>query len=289
MSKIFKLEEIVAKLRLDPLASQGQSIRSALDPRQFEYRRVCSTLLALVIFVSPAPARQATSGGTMEVPGPSQALHAAPFYSCLRNFYVAADGSDGNPGTPERPWLTIQHADTPSRRGGDCINVAAGTYKANVLIEHGGSEPTPIGYVVYRCQILGVCRVLAPQGGHLWGFRRGGNFVVVDGFEVDGNDGLLTGGIADVCLGTDDQSYGAGNSTHHIWLLNNAVHHCNLSGISLAWKEWYYIINNEVYDNSFTSGWQGSGISLVVIECIVSWCRLSKQNLRIDRWSLCRG
>ncbi len=146
--------------------------------------------------------------------------------------------------------------------------MAAGTYSANVLVQHGGSEPTPTGYVVYRCQVLGACRVLAPQGGHLWGFRDDGNFVVVDGFEVDGNDALLPGGIADACFATDDQTYGLGNSTHHIWLINNTVHHCNLSGISLAGKEWYYVIHNTVYDNSFTSGWQGSGISLVALQCI---------------------
>jgi hypothetical protein len=222
-------EEIVAK-RLDALASQGQSANSALRPKQ--YYRVWPALLTLIfvsLLLDSAPAQQATSGATAEVPGPSQALHAAPFYTCLRNFYVATNGSDGNPGTEAQPWLTIQHADTPSRLGGDCINVAAGTYRAHVLVRRGGTEPTPTGYVVYRCQVLGACRVLAPRGGHLWGFRNSGNFVVVDGFEVDGNDSLLTDGIADACFATDDQTYGPGNSTHHIWLINNTVHHCNVS------------------------------------------------------------
>jgi parallel beta-helix repeat protein len=267
-----KPEEIVARLRpLNPPTSHGQSTSSAIRPKQFESCRPLRILLAL-LFVSllsvSASAQQATSGGSTEVPGPSQALHATPFYSCLRNFYVATNGSDSNPGTQARPWLTIQHADAPSRLGGDCINVAPGTYRANVLVQRGGTEPTPIGYVVYRCQILGACRVLAAQGGHLWGFRKGGNFVVVDGFEVDGNDSMRSGGMADACFATDDQTYGRGNSTHHIWLINNTVHHCNLSGISLAWKEWYYVIHNTVHHNSFTSGWQGSGISFVVMECI---------------------
>jgi parallel beta-helix repeat protein len=259
----------VAAQRFEALASPGHNAKCAVRLKHFECWALAPLTLIFVSLLSiSAPAQRAASERVPEVPGPSQALHAAPFYSCLRNFYVSPNGSNSNPGTEEQPWQTIQRADTPSRLGGDCINVAAGIYRANVLVRHGGSEPTPTGYVVYRCQVLGACRVLAPRDGHLWGFRNNGNFVVVDGFEVDGNDALLPGGIADTCFGTDDQTYGPGNSTHHIWLINNTVHHCNLSGISLAWKEWYYVIHNAVYQNSFTSGWQGSGISLVVVQCI---------------------
>jgi parallel beta-helix repeat protein len=264
-------EIVVTPGRLDLPTSPGQSESSGIRPKHLKYYSVWRSLLALLFVacvLDSAAAQQATSRETPELPGPSQALHAAPFYSCLRNFYVATNGRDSNPGTQAQPWLTIQHADAPSRRGGDCINVEGGTYKANLLVQHGGTAPTPTGYVVYRCQALGACRVVASHGGHVWGFRNGGNFVVVDGFEVDGNDSLRTDGIADACLATDDQTYGPGNSTHHIWLINNTVHHCNMSGISLAWKEWYYVIHNTVYHNSYTSGWQGSGISLVVIECM---------------------
>lgn len=264
------IKAVIVARRFEPLASQRQSVDRAVRRKQSEYGRALHALMLILfsLLSISAPAREATSGRTTEAPGPSQSLHAAPFYRCLRNFYVAPNGSNSNPGTEAQPWLTIQRADTSSRLGGDCINVAAGTYKANVLIQHGGSEPTPTGYVAYRCQVLGACHVLAVQRGHLWGFRDDGNFVVVDGFDVDGNDALLPGGIADACLATDDQTYGPGNSTHHIWLMNNTVHHCNLSGISLAWKEWYYVIHNAVYDNSFTSRWQGSGISFVTLECI---------------------
>jgi parallel beta-helix repeat protein len=257
--------------KLDPQTSQGQRVSSAIGPKHFQYLSVWPGFLALIflLLISDfAPAQEPTSDGTTEVPGPSQTLHATPFYSCLRNFYVATNGSDTNPGTQAQPWLTIQRADTPTRLGGDCINVAAGIYKANVLVQHGGMGATPTGYVVYRCLDMSACHVLAPHGGHLWGFRSGGNFVMVDGFEVDGNDSLQADGVADACFATDDQTYGRGNSAHHIWLINNTVHHCNLSGISLLGKEWYYAIHNTVYHNSFTSGWQGSGISFVSIECI---------------------
>jgi parallel beta-helix repeat protein len=146
--------------------------------------------------------------------------------------------------------------------------VAPGTYQAQVLIQNGGNAPTPTGYVVYRCAVLDQCHVLAPGPGHLWGFANKGNFVVVDGFEVDGNDALQADGIADACFGSDAATYGTGKSSHHIWIINNVIHHCNLAGVSLNNKEWYYVQQNTVYHNSWTSGYQGSGISLVVVQCI---------------------
>ena len=200
-------------------------------------------------------------------PGPSAKLYNHPFYSCTRNFYVATTGSDSNSGTAASPWQTIQHADDASRQGGDCINVAPGKYNADVLIQNGGKAPTKTGYVVYRCASLDACEVIAPYQGHVWGFEKGGNFVVVDGFAINGNN-AQPGGIGDSCFGTDDETYGAGNASHHLWFLNNIIHNCNLSGFTLSGKEWYYVIHNTVYDNSFTSGAQGSGIGFVVIECI---------------------
>lgn len=209
----------------------------------------------------------ATGGGT-EAPGPSAALFAAPFYTCVQNFYVATTGSDSNDGSLTHPWLTIQHANDVGRTAGDCVNVSAGLYNANVLLTSGGNAPTPTGYVTYRCVTLDGCHVLAPGAGRLWGIRQPANFVVVDGFELDGNNALLSGGIADACIASDGDTYGIGNSSHHVWVLNNIVHDCTLAGITFANKEWYYIYHNRVYNTARESPFQGSGIGLVVIQCI---------------------
>lgn len=223
------------------------------------------------------------SPSVAETPGPSIGLYQHPWYRCVRNFYVAVNGNDRSNGTsPTTPWATIERADTLSRSGGDCINVAPGIYRQNVLIQHGGLAPTATGYVVYRCSSgppviggSGNCHVLAPGGGHLWGFRYAGNFVVVDGFELDGNNSLKPDGIADTCIASDDETYGlgassyqAGASSHHIWIINNIIHHCNLGGVDFNGKEWVYSIHNTVYHNAWQSGYQGSGIGYVVQQCI---------------------
>ena len=235
-------------------------------------RRFVIFLLSLAVFGGSAASQAQTDA---EVPGPSLALFNQPFYSCVRNFYVATTGKNSNDGSAASPWLTIQRADTSSRTGGDCINVAPGTYQARVLIQHGGNAPTATGHVVYRCEVMNACHILAPGGGSLWGFALNGNFVVVDGFELDGNDALQTDGIADVCLVSSDPASGrgssatqAGGSSHHLWAINNIIHHCNLAGIGWQNKEWYYAIHNTVYHNAFTSGFQGSGIGYVVVQCI---------------------
>jgi hypothetical protein len=224
-----------------------------------------------------AESAQAASLLATTKPGPSAALFDSPFYSCGRNFYVSTTGSDSHTGTRASPWRTIQHADSSARKPGDCINVAAGTYKANVLIRHGGNAPTPTGYVVYRCATLDKCHVLAPGSGHLWLILTPANFVVVDGFELDGNGTTAAApdGLADKCIGSswsDNRWYAAPNNdaVHHVWVLNSVVHHCNLAGISFSNKEWIYAIHNAVYHNSWTSGYEGSGIGMVVFRCIES-------------------
>ncbi len=155
-----------------------------------------AVLAALVLFGGPAHAwlpvnsravgGLAFSPGAADQAGPSATLYESPFYSCVRNFYVSTTGSDSGAGTSSSPWLTIQHADSASRQAGDCINVAAGTYQASVLVQYGGNAPTPTGYIAYRCETLDGCHVLAASGSHLWGIEQPANFVVVDGFDSTG-------------------------------------------------------------------------------------------------------
>jgi parallel beta-helix repeat protein len=223
---------------------------------------------------STVPAPLPPLPATAEAPGPSAALFNAPFYSCGRNYYVTSSGDDRSDGSQGSPWKTIQRADSTSRLPGDCINVAPGTYYAHIVIRNGGDAPTPTGYVAYRCQTLDKCHVLAPGPGHLWLLESPANFVVVDGFELDGNGtASQPDGMADQCIGSswDNSHYNPApnnDSSHHIWVINSIAHHCNLAGISFSNKEWIYVIHNWVYHNSWTSGYEGSGIALVVFQCI---------------------
>ena len=57
-------------------------------------------------------------------------------------YYVAPNGSDGNPGSLSRPWKTLQHA-ADRVAAGDTINVRAGNY-AGGNFETSGTATRPI-------------------------------------------------------------------------------------------------------------------------------------------------
>jgi hypothetical protein len=121
---------------------------------------------------------------------------------------------------------------------------------------------------------MNACHILAPAASTylLVGMQYGGNFVVFDGFEIDGNNsfGALS---AVICIGSADLTAGtsstqAGSGSHHIWVLNNIIHHCGQSGIQLNNREWFYSIHNTTYHNAWNSGFNGSGISYFAIQCV---------------------
>jgi len=57
--------------------------------------------------------------------------------------WVAPDGDDGNPGTRDAPWRTIQHAAEVAEPG-DVVNVREGTYAEQVTVLVSGTEDAPI-------------------------------------------------------------------------------------------------------------------------------------------------
>src|SRR5580765_4100081 len=68
-------------------------------------------------------------------------------------YYVAPTGSDGNPGTLEKPFATIQHAQQAVRRKPGSVWLRGGTYylaeKLVFSAEDSGSKATPVVYQAY--------------------------------------------------------------------------------------------------------------------------------------------
>jgi len=224
--------------------------------------------LFLLGFAAPLHA-QATAS---EV-GPSPAQYAAPFYTCVRNYYVSPTGNDANAGTSAAPWLTIQHADTAAggRVAGDCVNVEPGTYPSGSSITHSGNAATATGYVVYRCTQLDACTItesdhgfqIFPPGARGTG-DPGPDFVVIDGFELAAISEVGFGqGIAVEDNESPENSFGS----HHIWVLNNLIHGYGQSGVQMNDGEYFYVLHNTIYNNANVScGAQGSGISLSALK-----------------------
>jgi serralysin len=206
------------------------------------------------------------SGGgsaSVQVPGPSAALFASPYYKCVTNYYVSTSGSDSNDGQT-KPWQTLQQADSAKVSAGSCINVAPGTYDG-VLLHNGGNAATATGYVVYRCQTLDACIIKGDggvNGSSAFDFVQTTNgtppnFIQIDGFEMVGQGTFYPIGV-NVYNGDGSRKV----ASHHVWVLNSIVHGFGQSGLQLNNSEYLYAIHNTLYGNSNTvCDAQGSGIS----------------------------
>jgi hypothetical protein len=208
------------------------------------------------------------SAGAVQKPGPSPELFAAPFYTCVRNFYVATNGSDAADGSQATPWQTLQHANDAGPKPGDCINVEPGTYPVGVRVSHGGNLASSSGYVVYRCTMLDACVITASDVA--FDFETTTfpmpNYVVFDGFELAAQMPVTYGQGVKV-WDANEQSKSAPSSSHHVWVLNNVIHGYGQTGVQMNDGEYFYTIHNTIYDNArVTCDAQGSGISYVVLK-----------------------
>jgi hypothetical protein len=221
---------------------------------------------------------------TVESPGPSYTLWSNPYYSCVRNFYVNVSAASGGNGSSSSPWNTIAAADTPARTGGDCINVAPGTYSSgfNGNITYGGTTASSTGYVVYRCTAPGADHNTPGNGGGFSGtgcqITDGGksvctgsgagcgtaypSYLVFDGFSFV-NTAENQFATAFTCTNGDVGPSSPG--CHHWIIVNNVIAGYGQSGIQMNDTEYAFSLHNLVYNNSSNSGCdagaQGSGIS----------------------------
>ncbi|MBM4092369.1 MAG: right-handed parallel beta-helix repeat-containing protein, partial [Planctomycetes bacterium] len=82
-------------------------------------------------------------------------LLAAAFSLAGTDFHVAADGDDGNPGTPDRPFATLARARDAVRAqkaagpGRDfVVEVRGGTYRLRETVVFGLADSAPDGHTI---------------------------------------------------------------------------------------------------------------------------------------------
>jgi hypothetical protein len=222
---------------------------------------------------------------TAQKPGPSVELFNNPYYTCVRDYYVSPTGSDSNDGLSPTtggghgPWLTIAHADTSSRTGGDCINVAPGTYtQFNESVSYGGDAARSTGYVVYRCStpsfIAGSGCVITDTGDAVAaGEYRSGkypNYLIFDGFNFVTTDDAVSNDVAIECTGPG--TYGVNQTSsfgcHHWMILNNVISGHGQAGVNINDTEFVYTSHNTVTQDAHMGcvGYYGSGIAYVVMK-----------------------
>jgi hypothetical protein len=163
-------------------------------------------------------------------------------------YYVSTTGADTNPGSQALPWATLQKA-ADTMVAGDTTLVAAGTY-VGVRVENMlGTSGAPI---TLKAQTAGTVTVIGTTSRikhnrtfEIENYNGAINYVVIDGFVVDGNN--TAGGIDARSVST------AMNS--HITIQNCTVHNAKngtsvSTGIFSAFTNDALIQNNTSYSNT---------------------------------------
>lgn len=155
-------------------------------------------------------------------------------------WYVSTTGSDANVGSISAPFATIRAAAAAVARQaapGAIVQVAPGTYIGGFTLTCAGTGSAPILFI---STVKWGARIVPPvrnASGLRFGWENRGDFVTIDGFEIDGTVESATGLQWNVGVGC----YGMGNTVR-----NCHVHHIALSdttpatgGAGVLMDSWY--------------------------------------------------
>jgi parallel beta-helix repeat protein len=172
------------------------------------------------------------------------AANATDYY--VQSPLVAAGAVDPGTGTQDNPFRSFWNP-MNYLQPGDTLHVLGGPYSALLYLTVSGTATAPItieGDVTHLTQI-------AVTSGNAIQFKAGVSYVNVSNFDLsatasDGN-GIFTEGSAPVS---------------HIGIYKSRIHDCGAAGIGLIHTDYVTVMRNVVYNNSWLSPSESSGIDL---------------------------
>ena len=179
---------------------------------------------------NPTDAR-ATPGARPEALGSSLPGRFAA--STGRTFYISQNGSDRNPGTPRRPWRTIQHSLNRLQPGQRAL-VRGGTYSEDLVMSRSGTGKRPITLAAYPGQR--VVLHAASTSGDTYPIQITGSYFRLQGFVIERSTGTSAANVyledsaSHVELSGNEIRYGqdqgifADPGTSSIQILGNRIH-----------------------------------------------------------------
>lgn len=246
----------------------SDALKALLTTRQFYVADLYTITLQAVASVSPSPPGPPPPPPPPPSPPPPPPPPPGPpppppppggaFYTIGRYWYVATTGNDSTgTGTVTNPWRTMQGAnDSGVLQAGDAVNYADGTYTLSFQtnLTAGGTTNSLLGFVVHRA-INPRGAVIRASGSMNDMIQIQGNYIILDGFEIDGaNEGLTS---SPVTMGSGAVCYG-----HHNLVLNCLAHDCGGGGIAANYRDWYTFDSNVVHDCCKFNGFNTSGLSV---------------------------
>ena len=150
-------------------------------------------------------------------------------------YYVSPTGDDGNPGTGEKPWRTLQYA-VDAVRSGDAVLVKSGTYDG-CRIRHPGKPDA-------------VCTLRADAGAKVLVNAAGPENRHRDNVEVEIEGGGAGYWIVDGLEVANSRRYGISlRHSDYVTARNCIVHHSKVTGIVTSHSDHLVIENNECFAN----------------------------------------
>ena len=161
------------------------------------------------------------------------------FAPSVNDYYVAPTGDDGNPGTIDQPWRTIQHA-ADTMVAGDTVWIREGIYHEQVCTVCSGNATD--GYIVFAAY-PGETPVINGTGvttGNI-GFLVSHSYIKLSGLEIcnwsDTGIWMEHAGhieISDCEVHHTFYGIGAADGTHDFELNRVEIHHFNLYGFDAS-------------------------------------------------------
>jgi hypothetical protein len=197
----------------------------------------------------------ACGGGGGGAATPSERAQTTP----ANAFYVAKSGNDGNPGTAERSWLTLQKA-ASTLTPGDTVYVRSGTYNERLVPARSGNAGQVITYSAQPGETVtidGTGFALTQLGGVVDVSQR--SYITISGFRVINSQdaGILAENATDIVI-QGNRTYNTASSGIGVWGSRNVTVDGNeVEGactgpwqehISVADTDGFEVRNNRVHD-----------------------------------------
>jgi len=138
-----------------------------------------------------APTHTPTARPTsMSMDTPSPTLPPTPpvpsaTLASMKNYYVAPDGDDTNPGTIDRPWRTHARVQAAKLLPGDVVRFQrGGTWSGGLTIDDSGVQGNPITFTSYGDGDRPVFTNPGGAGGYTRVISVNADWVIIEGFFV---------------------------------------------------------------------------------------------------------
>jgi pectate disaccharide-lyase len=152
-----------------------------------------------------------------------------------QTYFVSRTGSNANPGTMERPWLTVQKA-LDTLAPGERALVRGGTYQEDLRMSRAGRPDAPITVSAFARE-----RVVLRPASH-----SGDTYAI----EITGSHFRLRGFVLEGARGTSSTNVYFERSAHHVELSRNEIRYSQDQGIfAEATTRNLHILGNRIHDN----------------------------------------